>query len=256
MTITRLPFSDFPMLAKTDRIYAEQHPILRNFYKYPVDLESFAQVIADKSKAPIDRKTLVSTLTRQYAQLNPITSGDAPILEKINTLANDNTFTVVTAHQPSLLMGPLYFVYKIFSTIHLAEKLKAAYPENNFVPIFVIGGEDHDFEEVNHISLFGKKLVWQRDEQERGSVGMMHTTSLQAVLAELKPILGESEAAQALFKIIENAYTNHAIYQDATQDLLNQLFGKYGLVVLNMPQESVFILPKKMVCPIIRSMVF
>jgi bacillithiol synthase len=248
MTIKRLPFSDFPMLAKTDRIYAEQNPILRNFYKYSVDLESFAQVIADKSKEHIDRKTLVSTLTRQYAKLNPTTSGNALVLEKINTLANDNTFTVVTAHQPSLLMGPLYFVYKIFSTIHLAEKLKATYPENNFVPIFVIGGEDHDFEEVNNIALFGKKLVWQRDEHERGAVGMMQTTSLQGVLAELKPILGDSEAAQSLFKIIENAYTNHAVYQDATQDLLNQLFGKYGLVVLNMNDAAL----KRLFIPVMR----
>ncbi|MDZ7876625.1 MAG: bacillithiol biosynthesis cysteine-adding enzyme BshC [Saprospiraceae bacterium] len=248
MTITQLPFSDLPMLAKTDRIYAEQNPILRNFYKYSVDLESFADVIADKSRENIDRKTLVETLTRQYAQLNPTASGNTQIVEKINTLAYDKTFTVVTAHQPSLLMGPLYFVYKIFSTIHLAEKLKAAYPDNNFVPIFVIGGEDHDFEEVNHISLFGKKLVWQRADNEKGAVGMMQTTSLQTVLAELKPILGESEAAQSLFKIIENAYTNHALYQDATQDLLNQLFGKYGLIVLNMNDAAL----KRLFIPVMR----
>jgi bacillithiol synthase len=234
MNITRLPFSDLPMLAKTDRIYAEQKPILRNFYKYHVDLQSFAQVIADKSKDATDRKTLVSALTNQYANLNQSTFGNDKILEKINSLANENTFTVTTAHQPSLLTGPLYFVYKIFSTIHLAEKLKAEYPKNNFVPIFVIGGEDHDFEEVNNISLFGKKIVWQRSEEEKGAIGLMRTDSLQGVLEELKPILGDSESAQSVFSMIEKAYTSHNVYQIATQDLLNQLFGKYGLVVINM----------------------
>ena len=234
MNITKLPFSDLPMLAKTDRIYAEQNPILKKFYKYDVDLHSFAHIIADKSKTATDRKTLVSALTNQYAQLNPTTFGNATIDEKINLLANENTFTVTTAHQPSLLTGPLYFVYKIFSTIHLAEKLKSEYPKNNFVPVFVIGGEDHDFEEVNHISLFGKKIVWQRGENEKGAVGMMQTASLRVVLDELKPILGDSEAAQSVFSMIEKAYTTHSVYQDATQDLLNQLFGAYGLVVLNM----------------------
>jgi bacillithiol synthase len=234
MNITRLPFSDLPMLAKTDRMYAEQNPILNNFYKYHVDLEAFAQVIADKSKDPTDRNVLVSALTNQYARLNPTVSGNEKVLEKINLLANENTFTVTTAHQPSLLTGPLYFIYKIFSTINLAEKLSARFPKNKFVPIFVIGGEDHDFEEVNNISIFGKKITWQRGDEEKGAVGMMHTTSLRAVLEELKPILGDSEAAQNVINIIEKSYTSHDLYQDATQDLLNQMFGKYGLVVLNM----------------------
>ncbi len=244
MNITRLPFSDLPMLAKTDRIYAEQNPILRNFYKYNVDLQSFAEVIADKSTETIDRETLVATLKRQYAPLET----DLKVSEKIVALADSNTFTVTTAHQPSLLTGPLYFIYKIFSTIHLAEKLNATFSENKFVPVFVIGGEDHDFEEVNNISLFGKKITWQRGDAEKGAVGMMKTSSLQTVLEELKPILGESEAAQSMFNKIEKAYTTHDLYQDSTQDLLNQLFGHYGLVVLNMNDAAL----KRLFIPIMK----
>ena len=244
MNITRLPFSELPMLAKTDRIYAEQNPILKNFYKYNVDLQVFAHVIADKSKETIDRETLVSTLKRQYAALD----SEAIVLEKIISLGDAKTFTVTTAHQPSLLTGPLYFIYKIFSTINLAEKLNDAYLDNRFVPVFVIGGEDHDFEEVNSIYIFGKKIAWQRGEGEKGAVGMMKTKSLQGVLEELKPILGESEAAQSIFKMIEKAYTSHELYQDATQDLLNQLFGKYGLVVLNMNDAAL----KRLFIPIMK----
>ena len=244
MNITRLPFSELPMLAKTDCIYAEQNPILRKFYKYNVDLQAFAKVIADKSKEIIDRETLVSTLKKQYAALD----SEAIVLEKIISLGDEKTFTVTTAHQPSLLTGPLYLIYKIFSTINLSEKLNAAYPENRFVPIFVIGGEDHDFEEVNSISIFGKKITWQRGKDEKGAVGMMKTASLRAVLEELKPILGESEAAQSVFKMIEKAYTSHELYQDATQDLLNQLFGKYGLVVLNMNDAAL----KRLFIPIMK----
>ena len=77
---------------------------------------------------------------------------------------------------------------------------------------------------------------------------MMKTKSLQGVLEELKPILGESEAAQSLFEMIEKAYISHDLYQDATQDLLNQLFGKYGLVVLNMNDADL----KRLFIPIMK----
>lgn len=233
MNISRLPFSAFPMLSKFDRAYTEQTAIFENFYNYSPDFQSFEKVISDKSKADIDRNLLVSVLEKQYAGLT-IHAEKERILEKIKLLLDEKTFTVTTAHQPSLLTGPLYFVYKIFSTIKLSEELATRYPQQNFVPVFVIGGEDHDFDEVNNISIFGKKITWQRADNEGGAVGMMQTASLQAVLDELKPLLGDSENAQKVFGIIENAYTQHPVYQDATQALLHELFGKYGLVVLNM----------------------
>lgn len=218
------------MLSKFDRTYSEQSDFFEKFYTYSVDIQSFGNIIADKSKQETNRSLLVSVLRKQYLSF----STEGGVLDKIDSLRDSKTFTVTTAHQPSLLTGPLYFVYKIFSTIKLAEELASHYPQNNFVPIFVIGGEDHDFEEVNSISIFGKKIAWQRSDIESGAVGMMKTESLRAVLDELKPTLGDSENAQYIFDIIEKAYTQHTLYQDATQDLLNALFGKYGLVVLNM----------------------
>ena len=64
MEITRIPFSDLPMLAKMDRAYSEQEPILRKFYKYPVDISSFKQVIEDKAKETTNREVLVSVLKK------------------------------------------------------------------------------------------------------------------------------------------------------------------------------------------------
>jgi bacillithiol synthase len=225
MEITRIPFSQLPMLAKMDRAYAEQDPALKPFQKYPFDIASFKDVIADKSKASIDRQTLVATLKKQYKGVQNL---------NIESLLNEKTFTVTTAHQPSLFTGPLYFIYKIFSTINLAKALKTAYPNNDFVPVFVIGGEDHDFEEVNFINIFNKKLVWERSDTEGGAVGLMKTESLRPILEELKTVLGESDNAKHIFQIIEKSYTQNAVYQDAAQDLLIQLFNQYGLVVLNM----------------------
>ena len=56
-----------------------------------------------------------------------------------------NTYTITTGHQLCLFGGPLYFLYKIISTINLTKKLTNDFPENNFVPIFWMASEDHDF---------------------------------------------------------------------------------------------------------------
>ncbi len=228
LAITTIPFSSIPQLAKTDVAYATENANLRPFYNYSVDIQSFAEVISDKKKDNIDRELLVKTLKKQYATF----SQQTPVMQNIEALADENAFTIITAHQPSLLLGPLYFVYKIMSVVNLTKQLVAQYPDNQFVPMFVIGGEDHDFDEVNHINLFNKKIVWQNEEQ--GAVGMMKTDSLQPVLQELKAVLGESDNAKAIFELIEKNYTSQELYHSATQSLLNDLFGAYGLVVINM----------------------
>jgi uncharacterized protein YllA (UPF0747 family) len=50
---------------------------------------------------------------------------------------------VITGQQIGLLGGPLYTIYKILTTIHLAKKLKAT-------PIFWMELNDADFQEINH----------------------------------------------------------------------------------------------------------
>jgi bacillithiol synthase len=225
--IKKIPFNAIPQLSKSDLAYATADPILKPFFKYTVDNQSFAKVISDKKSQNVNRKLLVEVLKKQYENFDFSEKTAASIA----LLTNENTFTVTTAHQPSLLLGPLYFIHKIASTINLARQLNTQYPDNQFIPMFVIGGEDHDFEEVSSINLFGKKITWQ--SEEKGAVGMMQTESLKAVLEELKPILGESENANTIFALIEKNYTTHKIYQTATQGLINDLFGKYGLLVLN-----------------------
>src|SRR5688572_5889286 len=113
---------------------------LKPFYKYPFEFNAFKQAIAERRFPAENRKTLVQVLNRQYSKLQP--SGKT--MENLKKLAEANTFTVTTAHQPVIFTGPLYFIYKIVSTIALAEHLQKAYPQNNFVPVYVMGAEDHD----------------------------------------------------------------------------------------------------------------
>lgn len=228
MKLHWIPFQEVPQFSYKDVSYTNGLAALTPFYKYPVNLNAFEQVIKDKSKKPVDRAVLKEVLLEQYA---PLSSEDS-VHKNIQALGKEHTFTIITAHQPSLFTGPLYYIYKIISCIHLSRQLNTKYPSKHFVPVFVTGGEDHDFEEVNYVNLFNKKLVWENEE--KGSVGMMSTENLKPTLAALKEVLGTSEHATEIYQLIEKAYTENAVYSKATVQLVHELFKSYGLVVLNM----------------------
>lgn len=246
MEIHWIPFSSVPQISFKDAAYATANPALRPFYKYDVRPEVFAEVIRDKQQDAIDRNLLVQVLEEQYA---PLETTDL-VKNHIRELLDPRTFTVTTAHQPALFTGPLYYIYKIFSTINLAEQLRVWYPDFKFVPVFVNGAEDHDFEEINHTYIFGKKITWETEAG--GPTGALATSSLLPLLDQLQELLGQSPQAQAIFEEIRAAYTSHATYGEATNDLLNRLFGEYGLVVLDMRHPAL----KRRFIPIMREELF
>ena len=224
-----LPFEQVPQLAKTDVAYATGDAQLKPFYVYAPHPQSFDEVIRLKAQGVFPRTDLVEVLRKQYAGL-PVRP---EVAENIESLLLDTTFTVATAHQPSLLLGPLYFIYKALTTINLAKKVtETSAQAQHIVPVFVLGSEDHDIEEVNKINLYGKQLVWQPETE--GPTGVMDMQSMLPVLENLRQILGESEPATALFQRIQNALAPAATFADATRALLHEFLGKYGLVVVDM----------------------
>jgi bacillithiol synthase len=230
MIKTLIPFDSVSQLAATDIAYAKEDDTLRPFLKYAPDRISFQQIIADKSKEATPRADLVAVLRRQYAGLKV-----APEVESnIESLLDTNTFTIVTAHQPALFLGPFYFAYKVINTINLASAvIGMTGAKHHIVPVFVIGSEDHDLDELNHTQIFSKKIVW--DSPETGPVGSMSTASIKgAVLDQLKEILGDSEASRPIIEQFERAYDGTKTVAQAVQSVLNDLFGRFGLLVLDM----------------------
>ncbi|MBL4754016.1 MAG: bacillithiol biosynthesis cysteine-adding enzyme BshC [Flavobacteriales bacterium] len=211
----------FPQIFKD---YINEEAVLDGYYQFSPNLSSFKEAIQSKSQESIDRATLVKVLQKQYAGIQ-----DAPA--NIARLGDDDTFSVTTGHQLCLFTGPLYLCYKILTIVNLAEKLKEAYPDKNFVPVFWMATEDHDFEEINHFYLFGKKVTWEEDAGN--AVGRMSTKGLQSVIDDLRIKLASDASAGEVLQIFEKAYTNWDNLADATRFLVHELFGKYGVVVLD-----------------------
>jgi bacillithiol biosynthesis cysteine-adding enzyme BshC len=239
-----IPFEDLPYLSNKDIAYATQDERLRPFYQYAPNLASFKQAIIDKQKQPIDRETLVAALKNQYKTL----SQNKKVNNNIEALLDEHTFTVTTAHQPSLFGGPLYFIYKIISTIKLARILNSNYKNNKFVPVFVLGAEDHDFAEINHLNVYGKRVEWDNGGRG-GAVGAMPTDGLETALQTLAEILGESEQARNLLEKLRTFFLKKDTYAISMQIFINELFSEYGLIVLN-PSDAAL---KRLFIPIMKS---
>jgi bacillithiol biosynthesis cysteine-adding enzyme BshC len=209
--------------------YLDKKESLNEFYNNYPDIEGFGKQLKSKSESFSDnnRAVLNTSLLQQYGtmQISNKTS------ENIKLLKQKNTFTITTGHQLNLFTGPLYFLYKIVSTINLSNQLKVEFPECNFVPIYWMATEDHDFEEIQYFNFKGKKINWNRES--KGAVGRLSTDGMSDVLNEFTSLLGVSKNAQELKDLFSKAYIDHNNLTVATRYLANDLFGENGLVIID-----------------------
>ncbi|MDQ0637888.1 uncharacterized protein YllA (UPF0747 family) [Pedobacter sp. W3I1] len=206
--------------------YINDEEQLKAFYSYRPDMEGLAKAIEHRNFLG-NRETLVRVLQDQYQHLQPNKS----VTKNIELLGSANTFTVTTGHQLNLFTGPLYFIYKIVTTINLAIELKMAHPDKNFVPVYWMATEDHDFDEINHVSVDEKNISWI--QQTNGATGRLSTKTVAAAVTAYKGYLGISKNGKRIAKLVEQAYLQHDNLADATRFLVNNLFEKYGLVIVN-----------------------
>jgi bacillithiol biosynthesis cysteine-adding enzyme BshC len=226
MTKHAYPISELGILKPLMQKFTEKNSSLLPFINRYSSLESYADLIQQKADFTMDREILADDILDQY--------GDIPLSEATNKniqrLRENNTYTVITGHQPCLFTGPLYFVIKILQTIKLANTLNAVFVESNIVPVYWMGGEDHDFAEINHFNLYRKTLRWE--SEQKGAVGRFSTDGLDSVFKELSDVLGDGKEEDALRSIFKKAYLEHDNYGEATRFLVNDLFGDRGLIIV------------------------
>ncbi len=224
--------------------YIENKETLQPFYNFRPDRAGIEAAITERQKHNTDRKLLSDTLRRQYAGL-----AQSPLVtQNLDKLADPHTLTICTAHQPNLMTGYLYFFYKILHAIKLANELTDAHPGMHFVPVYYMGSEDNDLDELGVFSFRGTTYRWDGGGQ-KGAVGRMDTRTLKPLLKELLRNFGPpGQICDDLAKTITEAYTTQPTMGQATRYLVNELFGRYGLLVLD-PDDAAF---KKAFTPVLR----
>lgn len=195
------------------------------FINTPFDLSAFSSQINNKKQqySVSQRQLLVKVLSEQYA-------GNYSHSQKVNieALAKENSFTITTGHQLSVLTGPLYFVIKILHTIKLVDILKKTYPEYEFIPVFWMASEDHDLEEIQNIHLFNKTFTW--NQKKEGAVGDLNLDGFEEFKSEVKQLYSNNPEAEIhdLLDLYDGANLSEATFK-----LVNELFKDKGLLVLD-----------------------
>lgn len=227
-----LSIGNLPTLVKD---YFHDQPSLKKFYKNRPNLES---IIADaNTRSFAHREVLVAALKRQNESYSNH--------HVIDRLMRENSFTITTGHQLCVATGPLYFLYKIASTVALTRKLAAEDDTKDYIPVYWMASEDHDFEEIQSIEIFQKKITWTADA--KGPVGRLDTDSLNVFIEELAQILGTSADALHFIDILKQSYSKSSL-AEATRHLVYSLFGEENLIVIDADDAEL----KKIFLPIVQ----
>jgi len=222
-----------------DYINDEEH--ISCFFNRKNNLENYYDQILEKKKNYNNdfRKTLTHVLKSNYKKI----SNKSNQLIAIKKLEQNNTYTITTGHQLNLFTGPLYFFYKIIDSINICKELKFKYPQNEFVPIYWMASEDHDFKEISHFKTNDVSFNW--DISTKGTVGELKTDSLNKIFNQIIDFFGKNNShSKNIIKLFKESYLSNEKISDATFNLVHSLFGKYGLLILN-PDDGKL---KKIIC--------
>ncbi|HKZ36651.1 MAG TPA: bacillithiol biosynthesis cysteine-adding enzyme BshC [Chryseolinea sp.] len=219
MQLNKVALADIHSFSPFFLDYIDQKKTLEPYFNRYPNPENFKQQLAEKSASfSVDHRRVLNTVLQ--AQYEGLVTSKA-VSENIALLKNENTFTVTTGHQLNIFTGPLYFIFKIVTVINSCKKLKAQYPQHNFVPVYWMASEDHDYDEIKYFTLYGKKYVWNTNQT--GAVGRFNTTGLDAIASDLPGDV----------KIFKEAYSNNGTLSHAVRHYVNDLFGSEGLIVLD-----------------------
>ena len=211
---THLAYKDTGYFSRIVVDYLGNQPALKPFIENEVSIEGIRASIEQRKKFPTNRSVLTDYLKEQYG------TKDFPAVQKnISSLKEENTFVITTAHQPAIFTGTLYFIYKILHVIRLAKSLEEKLPEYRFVPVFYMGCEDADLDELGKIYLNGEKLTW--DTKQTGAVGRMKPEGLEKIFHRIEGELGVEPFGGELSQLIREHYLNSPDLQTATFRLLN-----------------------------------
>jgi bacillithiol synthase len=238
MQIQKIPFASTLSFSPFFLDYIQQKEPLKSFYhRFPL-IAKFNDQLKEKTEtfSTENRKILVAALQAQYKNYDL----HYAVKQNLQNLSSQNTFTITTGHQLNIFTGPLYFIYKIVTVINTCKKLKETFPTYNFVPVYWMASEDHDYEEIKSFRLNGKKYTWETHQS--GAVGRFHTADFKKLLNQIPGDI----------KIFRDAYSKHTNLADAVRYYVNELFQSEGLVVVDGDNHEL----KKLFVPVMEDDLF
>ncbi len=224
-----LPFTQIPHSNQLFTDFLSYRPSVHPFYPRSPRFSDWFEEAADGLKYdPARRQRVCSVLERQNTSWN----ASPKTFENIARMKS-GAAAVVTGQQVGLFGGPLFSLFKALTAVKLAEE--ASSRGVNCVPVFWLATEDHDLDEVNHISLPNTDHALQ--SVIAPSAGLLHSpvgaikfgNEIEAVVKQVEILLGESEITANL----REAYRPGETFGTAFARLFSNLFSPWGVILLD-----------------------
>ena len=229
MKVSKIPYNSLNIHSELIKDYLDENKGLSSSINFFPEINSLADLSDMKLKKFTDdkRKKLIEVFKEQYLSVNISIN----VKKNLNLLSKKNSVTITTGHQLSLMTGTLYFIYKIVSIIKLSILMNKKKTGKNYVPVFWMASEDHDFEEISSFYFKKRKIIWKN--KKGGPVGELSLENLDFLGLFIKDELGVSESSLAIESIIKQNYLTSKTLSEATFGIVNRLFSDYGLLVLD-----------------------
>jgi bacillithiol biosynthesis cysteine-adding enzyme BshC len=233
MDCRALPSHKLPHQPKLFLDYIDNFSRVHKFYEHAPKMSSVTR-LAGKLDFPRERRKEVAAILR--AQNIAFGAGPAA-LENLDRLEK-GAVAIVSGQQVGLFSGPAYAFYKALTAIQLAAELTRSGIEA--VPVFWMATEDHDIDEVRHVSWFqdGELKRFELpspDSAEHAGrpVGKIPLGAHIEEQAHEAVDLLSKQGSLLLAQLLRECYTPRETYGSSFARLFARLFSQQGLILLD-----------------------
>jgi len=230
-----IPFRRLPHQPKLFLRFLDDFSSVSKFYAHPPTLEA-VKGIAGSVEYPIERRLEVAAALRDINhKLRPPTTDETDATERNLERFENGAVAVVSGQQVGLFGGPAYAFYKALSAIRIAEELsEAGIPA---VPVFWMATEDHDLDEVRHVSWFHGGKLTRFELPIEGTpgrpVGRVKLGAAVEPLARQAAELLAGTGSETVAKFLLESYGSEETYGSAFGKLFARVFAEQGLILLD-----------------------
>ncbi|MBV9888930.1 MAG: bacillithiol biosynthesis cysteine-adding enzyme BshC [Acidobacteria bacterium] len=225
-----IPFQRLPHQPKLFLRFLNDFSSVSQFYPHPPSLEAIQQA-AKTLDYPEDRRKEIAAILRETNAALGAGEGTA---NNIDRLAN-GAVAVLSGQQVGLFGGPAYAFYKAVSAIQIAHELTESGVDA--VPIFWMATEDHDLDEVRHVSWFhaGKRTRFELPAAETPGrpVGQIKLGAAVEEIAGSAAELLAGASSPLVARYLQESYSANETYGTAFGKLFARVFADYGLILVD-----------------------
>ena len=247
-----IDFSQIPGMSQLFVDYVNNFEKVKNYYETNFRDENTYEEIFSKISNENGPK-LYDIIKNQYKNQK----FSEKTKSNIELIKNENTIAVITGQQLGLMGGPLYTIYKIFTAVKLSEYLNEKFKNYNFIPVFWMAGDDHDFEEISNVKLLNNEneiqtILYNEEIQKEENLGSVGSLKFTEALIEFKQkifsFLRDTEFRSELNNFADEVLDSNLTIAESFFKFTFKIFDETGLIIFNPQDKEV----KKLLVPIFK----